>query len=73
MYGLSKLAGLSGDAEDLVKLQELYGKVVADGQVYVPSRALVQSLFENGVGMERILRYRLSWRPKGTDRIAMFS
>ncbi|WVQ85118.1 hypothetical protein IAT38_007283 [Cryptococcus sp. DSM 104549] len=60
------------DPEDRRKLREVYGRMVADGQVYVPERGLVNALFDHGVGMDRILRYRISWRPKGTDIIGLF-
>ena len=58
--------------EDMIKLHAVYGKMVADGQVYVPSRGLVQSLSEQGIGMDKILRYRISWRPDATDFISLF-
>lgn len=60
-------------AEDMAKLQNVYGQMVADGQVYIPSRNLVDSLYREGIPTSKILRYRISWRPKGTDLIALFS
>lgn len=43
--------------------------MVADGQVYVPSRVFVKTLWEAGVGMDRILRYRMAWKPEGMRKI----
>jgi hypothetical protein len=71
MYGTPSTFDASS-ASDRSDLRTLYGRMVADGQVYVPSRSLVKVLFDHGVSMDRILRYRLTWRPKGTDRIALF-
>ncbi len=50
-------------AADQTKLHAEFGKMLADGQVYVPERVLVQSLLDSGVTMEKILRYRISWKP----------
>lgn len=40
----------------------LYGNIIADGQVRAPSRSLANSLFEHGVGLEDIWRYRIAYR-----------
>lgn len=40
----------------------LYGHIISDGQVRAPSRFLVNSLFSNGVGVENIWRYKISYR-----------
>ncbi len=55
-------------------LREVYGKMTADWQIYVPERRLVRSLWTEGVKMlnekgkdaskeisERVLRYRINW------------
>jgi carboxylesterase type B len=41
---------------------DLYGVIISDGQVRAPSRFLAKSLFEHGVGLEDIWRYRISYR-----------
>ncbi|KAL3417649.1 hypothetical protein PVAG01_10659 [Phlyctema vagabunda] len=40
----------------------LYGHIISDGQVRAPSRFLANSLFTNGVNVEDIWRYRISYR-----------
>jgi hypothetical protein len=72
LYGIAETSA-EGSNVDPRALNKLYGQIVADGQVYVPSRTMVQALFEGGIDMSRILRYRLSWRPAGTSRIALYS
>ena len=72
LYGVPDLSS-DGSKVELPALQSLYGKMVADGQVYIPSRMLVNALTQRGVDMSRILRYRISWRPAGTSRISLFS
>ncbi|WWD16929.1 hypothetical protein CI109_101361 [Kwoniella shandongensis] len=72
LYGVPSTCDPDSES-DMAALRTLYGKMVADGQVYVPSRGLVNSLFEHGVGMDKILRYRISWKPKGAGRISIFN
>jgi carboxylesterase type B len=40
----------------------LFGRIVSDGQVRAPSRALIQGLSNNGVPLERIWRYQIAYR-----------
>jgi carboxylesterase type B len=40
----------------------LYGNIIADGQVRAPSRFLANSLWEHGVAMRDIWRYRIAYR-----------
>lgn len=49
---------------DPKQLQALFGDIVAHGQVYITSRHLVRSLLDGGVPAERILRYRVAWKPQ---------
>lgn len=46
---------------DAGALQKVFGEIVAHGQVYIPSRVLVQALLDARVPAERILRYRIAW------------
>ncbi|RDW59911.1 carboxylic ester hydrolase-32 [Coleophoma cylindrospora] len=49
----------------------LYGRIIADGQVRAPSRFLANSLFEHGVSLNDIWRYRISYRLSFiTDKVA---
>ncbi|KAH7311397.1 Alpha/Beta hydrolase protein [Stachybotrys elegans] len=49
----------TGQLEDW---QKLFGRIIADGQVCAPSRALAKSLTENGVSIEDIWRYHIAYR-----------
>lgn len=52
----------------------LFGNIVSDGQVRAPSRALAMSLFEHGVSVQDIWRYRIAYRLSFiTDTIAPMS
>lgn len=53
-------------------LHRIYGQMVANGQVYVPSRVFVKTLVDAGVSMDRILRYRLCWKPEAMGKIAFW-
>ena len=51
--------------------KELYGNIIADGQVRAPSRWLVHNLITNGVPLRDIWRYRISYRLSFiTDQVA---
>lgn len=41
---------------------DVYGIIISDGQVRAPSRFVANSLFEHGVSVEDIWRYRISYR-----------
>lgn len=38
------------------------GRIIADGQVRAPSRALAQNLVRNGVPIDDIWRYQIAYR-----------
>lgn len=51
------------------KAQQLFGLITSDVQVRAPIRVLAKALFDGGVPAERILRYRVAYRPECTDRV----
>lgn len=51
------------------QLRQLFGTIVADGQVYASSRGYVKNLVNNGFPKERIFRYKVSYRPKYLDQL----
>ena len=53
---------LPSTGSDRKEWVDLYGIIISDGQVRAPSRFLAKSLFNHGVGMEDIWRYRTSYR-----------
>lgn len=53
-------------------LRAKFGEITAGGQVYVPERALVRSLIAGGVSPDRILRYRVAWKPTAYAKITLF-
>lgn len=42
--------------------RDLFGRIISDGQVRAPSRALVQGLSQKGVPLDRIWRYQIAYR-----------
>lgn len=54
---------------DPEKATQLFGLITSDVQVRAPIRVLSKALFDGGVPPERILRYRVAYRPKCTDRV----
>ncbi|CAI7587783.1 unnamed protein product [Penicillium glandicola] len=48
--------------EDPAEWKTLFGNIIADGQVRAPSRWLVHSLYEHGVPLRNIWRYRVAYR-----------
>ncbi|KAJ5724920.1 hypothetical protein N7493_006648 [Penicillium malachiteum] len=49
----------------------LYGNIIADGQVRAPSRWLIHSLYDHGVSLKDIWRYRIAYRLSFiTDKVA---
>lgn len=57
------------DPEFQTKLIELYGKMIADGQVYAASRGFIRKLVDNGFPQDRIFRYRISFRSQCVDSV----
>ncbi|KAJ4264431.1 hypothetical protein NW762_005631 [Fusarium torreyae] len=49
-------------SDDLEAWKKLFGRIISDGQVRAPSRALVQNLSSNGVDIRDIWRYQVSYR-----------
>lgn len=61
----------SGDRREW---QQLFGRIIADGQVRAPSRYLVNNLLENGVNIKDVWRYQIAYRLSFiTDEIASAS
>lgn len=54
---------------DPEKARNLFGLITSDVQVRVPIRVLSKALFDGGVPPERILRYRVAYRPECTDNV----
>lgn len=50
------------DTDDLDEWKSCFGRIISDGQVRAPSRALVKGLISNGVPLEKIWRYRIAYR-----------
>ncbi|SCU86080.1 LAMI_0D00320g1_1 [Lachancea mirantina] len=50
-----------------LELSKLYGKIVADGQVYASLRGFLDKIINNGFPQQDVFRYRVSFRPKYVD------
>ncbi|KAJ5635583.1 alpha/beta-hydrolase [Penicillium longicatenatum] len=56
---------------DAEEWKNVYGNIIADGQVRAPSRWLVNSLFSHGIPLRDIWRYRIAYRLSFiTDKVA---
>lgn len=53
---------LPGPYSDAQEWKDLFGRIISDGQVRAPSRALIKSLVDNGVSRDRIWRYQIAYR-----------
>jgi carboxylesterase type B len=51
------------------KARQLFGLITSDVQVRAPIRVLSKALFDGGVPAERVLRYRVAYRPDCTDKV----
>lgn len=51
------------------KAKRLFGLITSDVQVRAPIRVLSKALFDGGVPAERVLRYRVAYRPECTDKV----
>ncbi|KXJ90352.1 Alpha/Beta hydrolase protein [Microdochium bolleyi] len=49
-------------SSDLAEWKNCFGRIIADGQVRAPSRALAQNLVRNGVPIKDIWRYQIAYR-----------
>ncbi|KAJ4244042.1 hypothetical protein NW762_014655 [Fusarium torreyae] len=59
------------DTKDKHAWQQLFGRIVADGQVRAPSRYLVDNLVQNGVDIGNVWRYLIAYRLSFiTDEVA---
>lgn len=63
---------LERGSEEWKALRAKFGEITANGQVYVPERALVRSLIAGGVDPNNILRYRVAWKPDAYAKISLF-
>jgi carboxylesterase type B len=60
--------------DDASAWQEIFGRIIADGQVLAPSRGLAQDLFKHDVPLQDIWRYRVAKRLSFiTDSVAPIS
>ncbi|CZR68150.1 probable acetylcholinesterase precursor [Phialocephala subalpina] len=50
------------ETDDVEEWRALFGRIISDGQVRAPSRALVDTLVKHGVEIEDIWRYRIAYR-----------
>jgi hypothetical protein len=57
---------------DTDTLRDIFGDIVAHGQVYITSRALVRALLAGGVDPKRILRYRVAWLAQALARESLW-
>ncbi len=55
--------------KDPEKAKQLFGLITSDVQVRAPIRVLSKALFDGGVAPERVLRYRVAYRPECTDKV----
>lgn len=55
--------------DETEKAKQLFGLITSDVQVRAPIRVLSKALFDGGVPAERILRYRVAYRPECTDKV----
>ncbi|KAJ5201004.1 hypothetical protein N7449_005807 [Penicillium cf. viridicatum] len=56
---------------DAEEWKNVYGNIIADGQVRAPSRWLIHSLFSHGILLRDIWRYRIAYRLSFiTDKVA---
>lgn len=62
-YGISDTSSKTDD------WKRLHGRILADLQVYVPSRGLVSSLQEAGLPPSSVFRYEIRWRVDSTASI----
>jgi carboxylesterase type B len=78
LLGLYKDEGGAADArveaalalgDEKEKAKRLFGLITSDVQVRAPIRVLSKALFDGGVPAERILRYRVAFRPECTDKV----
>ncbi|EOO00499.1 putative carboxylesterase-lipase family protein [Phaeoacremonium minimum UCRPA7] len=42
--------------------KDLFGRIISDGQVRAPSRALVKTLIDHGTPLDKIWRYQIAYR-----------
>jgi hypothetical protein len=50
-------------------VEQVFGRIVSDMQVRAPIRVLCRQLLDAGVPPERIMRYRVAFRPAYFDKI----
>lgn len=50
------------DTKELDEWKSCFGRIISDGQVRAPSRALVEGLVSNGVPLDDIWRYKIAYR-----------
>lgn len=55
--------------QDPEKAKQLFGLITSDVQVRAPIRVLSKALFDGGIPSERVLRYRVAYRPECTDKV----
>lgn len=65
----SRVASALSLQNDQEKAKQLFGLITSDVQVRAPIRVLSKALFDGGVSAERVLRYRVAYRPECTDKV----
>ena len=65
----AKIESAVADNETSKKAKRLFGLITSDVQVRAPIRILSKALYDGGVPPDRILRYRVAYRPECTDKV----
>lgn len=61
--------GASDTSSETDDWQQLHGRILADLQVYIPTRGLVSSLQATGLPLSSVFRYEIRWRVDSTASI----
>ena len=65
----ARIESALADNDTSKKAKRLFGLMTSDVQVRAPIRILSKVLYDGGVPPDRILRYRVAYRPECTDKV----
>lgn len=65
----ARIESALADNDNSEKAKRLFGLITSDIQVSAPIRILSKALYDGGVPPDRILRYRVAYRPECTDKV----
>ncbi|OSS54718.1 hypothetical protein B5807_00257 [Epicoccum nigrum] len=65
----ARIESALADTDNSKKAKRLFGLITSDVQVRAPIRILSKALYDGGVPSDRILRYRVAYRPECTDKV----